>query len=105
MAQATRMTKLVRALRGGQITIPVEFRRALGLDRPGTIVHLSLHDGELRLRPIHVEESTGAGSSWFAQLYELLAPVRDEAIAKGYSEADINAWIEEAIRAVRARKP
>jgi bifunctional DNA-binding transcriptional regulator/antitoxin component of YhaV-PrlF toxin-antitoxin module len=104
MARAKPIPKLVRPLRGGQITIPIEFRRALGLDRPGAIVQLSLHDGELRLRPVHAE-STGAGSPWFAQLYDLLAPVREEAITKGYSEEEINAWIDEAIQAVRARKP
>jgi len=36
------------------------------------------------------------------ELYHYFAPVREEAIAKGYTEEEINAAIDEAVRASRA---
>ncbi len=40
-------TKIVRQLRSGQITIPVEFRRELGIEGEG-MLQMTLKDGELR---------------------------------------------------------
>jgi bifunctional DNA-binding transcriptional regulator/antitoxin component of YhaV-PrlF toxin-antitoxin module len=37
--------------RSGTVTIPVQARRALGLDRPGAQVEVVLRDGELVLVP------------------------------------------------------
>ncbi len=50
------------------------------------------------LRPAH----TAAGSPWFKELYEAFAPVRQEA-AK-YSDAEINAAIDEAVVAMRQKR-
>jgi hypothetical protein len=43
-------------------------------------------------------------SPWFRDLYELFAPVRQEAIDKGYTDEDINNWIDKACQASRAER-
>ena len=100
MKTQKRTTKIVRQLRSGQITIPVEFRRELGIEGDG-MLQMTLLDGELRIKPLHVREDR-TGSPWLKDLYNYFAPVREEAIAKGYSEEEINAAIDEAVRASRA---
>lgn len=99
-AGGKQLTKIVRPLRGGQITIPAEFRKRLGISAE-TMLQMTLDHGELRIKPVRVTE---AGSPWFRQLYEIFAPVRQEAIDKGYTEEEINAWINEAIQAVRTKR-
>ena len=49
-------------------------------------------------------ETKPKGSEYLRELYELFAPVRQEAIDKGYTEEEINEWIDEAIREVRAER-
>jgi bifunctional DNA-binding transcriptional regulator/antitoxin component of YhaV-PrlF toxin-antitoxin module len=95
-------TKIVRQLRHGQITIPIEFRRELGLE-PDTLVQITLEGRELRLKPVQIRGES-QGSPWVRELYEYFAPARDEAIAKGYTEGEINEAIDEALRAVRAER-
>lgn len=92
-------TKMVRQLRNGQITIPAEFRRALGVE-PDTVYQVTLAEDELWLKPVEVRERS-QGSPWLRELYEYFAPVREEILAKGYSEEEVNADIEAAVRAVR----
>ena len=94
---ATARPRFVRALRNGQITIPVEFRRQLGITED-SILQLTLVDGELRIRPLAASR-TVQGSPWFKQLYDRFAPVREEAAA--VSEDEVNAAIDAAVRAVR----
>ena len=94
-----RSAKIVRPLRGGQITIPVEFRRKLGIG-PDTMLEVSLVDGELRMKPMSLG-ATVAGSPWLKELYDAFAPVREE--AKGHSPAEIDAAIESAVKAVRRK--
>ena len=96
-----RMTKIVRPLRGGQITIPAEFREKLGIG-PDSLLQVTLMQGELRLRPLSVTERA-AGSPWLKDLYEYFAPVREEGEEKGYPEKEIDAAIDEAVKAVRQR--
>ena len=91
------MTRLIRPLRSGQITIPVEFRKKLGIDEK-SLLQLTLADGELRIRPVHVAESKES-SDWLKQLYERFAPVRAE--AENMSEEEIDMAIMQAVRAVR----
>lgn len=92
-------TKVVRALRGGQVTIPASFREELGLG-PETLLEMSLERGELRIRPLQVTRSA-KGSPWLKELYDLFAPARKEATS--YSETEIDAAGDEAVRAVRRR--
>lgn len=93
------MTRIVRPLRSGQITIPAEFRKQLGLT-DDTLLQITLHSDELRVKPLRVAE-TAAGSPWMRQLYDLFAPVRDE--AKELPEEEIDAAIDRAVAAVRKR--
>lgn len=92
--------KTVRLLRGGQITIPIEFRRELGIE-DASLMEVTLADGKLTLVP---QETKPKGSEYLRELYDLFAPVRQEAIDKGYTEDEINEWIDEAIREVRAKR-
>lgn len=99
MKEQERVTKMVRQLRGGQITIPADFRRVLGIGRD-TVLQVTLDDGELRIRPIQVAE-TAKGSEWFRRLYDYFAPAREEAEQKHYSEEEINTAIDQAVADVR----
>jgi AbrB family looped-hinge helix DNA binding protein len=101
VAEQEPTTRIVRQLRAGQITIPAEFRKRLGIT-PETMFKVTLEDGELRLRPVRVE--VNEGSRWLKELYDYFAPVRQEAIEKGYTEDEINQWIDEAVAEVRARR-
>jgi len=93
-------TKLVRPLRSGQITIPAEFRQQLDINE-NTLLQVRLVGRELRIRPVKVIE-TETGSALARELYNLFAPVREEA-AK-YSEKEINADIDKAVTAVRRKR-
>lgn len=59
------------------------------------------NDDDLPIAPEVPLVGTG-GSPWIRELYEEFAAVRDEATA--YDEAEINRAIDDAVRAVRARK-
>lgn len=92
-------TRLVRPLRGGQITIPADFRRRLGIDED-SLLEVTLEDGELRLKPLHTQPTAG-GSPWMKELYDLFAPAREESLQ--YSEEEIDEAIDAAIKAVREK--
>jgi AbrB family looped-hinge helix DNA binding protein len=94
------MTKIVRPLRSGQITIPSEFREELGISAD-SLLKISLINGELRIRPIKATQ-TAADSSWVEELYKVFEPVRKEA-AK-FSEEEINLAIDQAIQSVRNKR-
>ena len=96
-----RKTRIVHPLRSGQITIPAEFRRELGItDR--SVLQVTLADGELRIRPVEIREQR-RGSPWLREAYELFAPVREEAAERGYTEEEIDEAIDRALKAVRAQ--
>lgn len=67
-------TKLIHPLRNGQITIPVEFRRALHLTDQ-TMLQMTLVGDELHLRPVQME-GIERGSDWLSEVCHLFAPVR-----------------------------
>ena len=58
MNERDRMTKIVRPLRSGQITIPAEMRRRLGITEQ-TLMQLTLEGSELRIRPVKTVETAG----------------------------------------------
>ena len=95
------MTKIIKPLRSGQITIPSDFREKLGIDSD-TLLQIRLIEGELRIKPVQVSKQL-QGSRWLKELYEYFAPVRQEIKEKGYSEKKINDAIDDAIKAVRAK--
>lgn len=100
MPERKRMTKVVRSLRGGQITIPAEFRRALGIT-DDSLLKLTLEEGELHIKPVAVTEEKGKGAAWLKDLYQYFAPVREEIEVRGVSEDELNEDIDSAVRAVR----
>ena len=95
-------SKIVQQLRGGQITIPIEFRRELGIE-PNSLLRVTLDEGALKVEPVHVEERR-IGSPWAKELYDYFAPVREQILADGYSEEEVNADIDAAIAEVRAER-
>ena len=72
MAQAKPRRKVIKALAKGQITIPNEFREALGIGA-GTLLNIALVDEHLELTPLH--------------------PGEDE--LRRYAEDDISRFLEE----------
>lgn len=102
MALSPEKTRLVRPLRGGQVTIPVAFRKELGIGDE-TMLRVTLVDGELRIKPIQVAEAP-TGSPWLRELYEYFAPVREEILRQGISQEELFADIDAAIAEVRAEQ-
>lgn len=94
------LTKVVRPLRGGQITIPAEFRSKLDISER-TLLQVTLAGQELRIRPVQVTDAA-RGSAWARELYDLFAPVRKEAARR--SEKEINADVGRAVAAVRRHR-
>lgn len=91
------MTKIVRSLRSGQITIPSDFREKLGIDAD-TLLQVSLIQGELRIKPVQLSQKI-SGSPWIKEAYEAFTDIRKE--LKKYSEEEINQAIDKAVKAVR----
>jgi bifunctional DNA-binding transcriptional regulator/antitoxin component of YhaV-PrlF toxin-antitoxin module len=100
MSEQRSRRRLVRPLPDGHVPIPEEFRRQLGIDAD-TVLAITVEDGELRLTPLRDTGQT-AGSPWLRELYDMFAPVRDE--ASRYSEDEINAAIDQAVKAVRQKR-
>jgi bifunctional DNA-binding transcriptional regulator/antitoxin component of YhaV-PrlF toxin-antitoxin module len=102
VSQTVEMSKIVRSLRGGQVTIPAAFRRELGIS-DDTMLRMTLADGELRIKPVEVSEPS-KGSPGLRALYEYFAPVREEILARGISQEEVFADIDAAIAEVRAEQ-
>jgi bifunctional DNA-binding transcriptional regulator/antitoxin component of YhaV-PrlF toxin-antitoxin module len=102
VSQTVEMSKIVRSLRGGQVTIPAAFRRELGIG-DDTMLRMTLADGELRIKPVEVSEPS-KGSPGLRALYEYFAPVREEILARGISQEEVFADIDAAIAEVRAEQ-
>lgn len=92
------MTKTIRFLRSGQITIPIDFREKLGID-PETLLQISLIQGELRIKPVHVAREAAQGSPWLKEAYNAFADVRKQ--MGQYRQQEINDAIDQAVKAVR----
>jgi len=91
------MQQYVKPLRSGQITIPVALRDKLGIDND-TLLQVKLVSGELRIKPVRVT-ATARNSVWFKKLYDRFVNVRKE--ASSYTEQEINAAVDSAVKAVR----
>ena len=96
MTEAT-LTQIVRTLRRGQVTIPTEFRRRLGIG-DDSLLRLTLRRGVIEIEP--VVALPAARNEWARELYRLFGDVRREATE--LSEAEIDARIDEAVAEVRA---
>jgi AbrB family looped-hinge helix DNA binding protein len=93
--------KLVRQLRHGQVTIPKEFREALGLERDDLLA-VELRDGKLQLEPVKVAP-TAPKSAWARELYDAFAPAR-ESLREERPE-DVDEAIDRAVREARRSRP
>ena len=98
-SQDKQLTRIIRPLRNGQITIPAEFRRQLGIT-DDSLLQISLEDEVLHIRKMRTAADVD-GSPWLAELYDRFAPVRQEAIDHDYTEDEIDEAIDAAIAAVR----
>lgn len=93
-----------RLRRSDEMAIPDEFREELGID-DSTLLFLTAVDGELRIRPVHVNRNPSEkGSPGLRALYEYFAPVREEILASGITREELYADIDAAIAEVRAEK-
>jgi len=79
------LTRVVRPLRGGQITIPAEFRS--NWNRRADLAPNHFGGTELRIRS-GARYDAARGSSWARELYDLFAPVRKEAARRSEKEID-----------------
>jgi AbrB family looped-hinge helix DNA binding protein len=102
LPQQKRMTRIIKPLRGGQITIPVEFRRELGITEDSTL-QVTLSEGALHLKPVRIT-AIGDGSPMLNELYEYFAPARQEVQDKGYTGEEIDAAVDQAVTAVRSKQ-
>ncbi|HEX5415277.1 MAG TPA: AbrB/MazE/SpoVT family DNA-binding domain-containing protein [Chloroflexota bacterium] len=98
-ARRVNPSRIVRPLRSGQITIPADFRKELGIDED-SLLQMTLCQGELHIKPVRVAER-GEGSLWLKELYDRFAPAREA--AEQYTEDEINADIDQALADVRRK--
>lgn len=93
-------SRTVHVLRGGQITIPIEFRRAFGLEEGSLLEVILTEDRQLTMRPM----TTTIDNTWMQKLYEAFEPVRREIRESGISDEDLDALIDESVEEARARR-
>ena len=101
----TEQTKtLVRLVGADKVGIPQEFRKALGIEDTTWLFLLAVN-GQLHIIPVRSnQDATEKGSPGLRALYEYFAPVREEILARGIPEDEVNADIDAAIAAVRAEQ-
>lgn len=93
-------TRVVRQLRNGKVTIPKEFRAALGL-ADDDLLSIQLEEGKLPLS--RMDEASGfRGSPWLRELYDMFAPMRTRLTQ--LSDQEVNDLIDKALAEVRARE-
>ncbi len=102
MVSSTPKKRTVRALRGGQMTIPVEIRRDLGIAEDTLLDVEPTEDGGFVVHP--VAAGRRVDDDWLHELYELFEPVRREIRESGISEDELDALIAESVAEARARR-
>ena len=93
------MRRLVKQQRHGRITIPKEFRDALGLGANDRL-SVTLEDGKLVLEPVRLTMTMG--SPWLKALYDHYAPVRES--FGELLEGEARPAIDAAVKKVRSRR-
>jgi hypothetical protein len=68
-----------------------------------TVLRVDLDGDELKIKPPRSGEHKQS-SPWLRELYEYFAPVREEILARGISQAELYADIDAAIEEVRAEE-
>jgi AbrB family looped-hinge helix DNA binding protein len=89
---------LVRMLRGGQVTLPAEARKALKLSE-GDYLDLEVQGGTLTLKPVTVVDRADADR----QLDKILSRVTYIGSEPEPSEDEVMDMVVDEIRAVRAK--
>lgn len=74
MSTSEPLSKVVKILRGGQITIPAEFRRQIGIEDE-TLLRITVEDGDLRVSSVRHDVHAGKGD-WLDALYDAYAPTQ-----------------------------
>lgn len=92
------MFKIIKPLRNGQITLPIDVRRKLDIDEK-TLLQLRLVNHKIHLTPIKLSQIPDKGSLWLSELYELFDKPRKK--AQKYSSKEINKDIEKAVKTVQ----
>ena len=90
---------LVRMLRGGQVTLPAEARKALRLQE-GDYLDLTVEGSTLTLKPVQVVDRAETDR----QLDQILSRVRYVGSEPEATEDEVMETVVESIRAVRAAK-
>ena len=90
---------LVRMLRGGQVTLPAEARKALKLSE-GDYLDLEVTDGGLTLKPVTVVDRAEADR----QLDKILSRAKYTGPAPAPTEDEVMDMAVEDTRSVRASK-
>lgn len=90
----------IRTRIDGSIVLSGDVARAAGFV-DGERLEVYAENGELRLIPAGANAATPATNP-LAELYEYFAPVREEILASGVTEEEIDADIDAAIAEVRA---
>lgn len=91
------LTQVIRPLRGGQVCLPGEFRRQLGIDE-GTPLLLTLNEDKIEITPVDSESIAEKG--WTRELHAMMKLVRQE--TQGMDEAEIETLIREALDKARS---
>ncbi|MFN8512377.1 MAG: AbrB/MazE/SpoVT family DNA-binding domain-containing protein [Chloroflexia bacterium] len=99
MALDTQSKRTIRPLRDGRITIPAEFRRALGI-ADESLLAVSIEDDGLRIRKVDAAETNGH-DAWLSERDDPFASVHDDFAARGVPVSEINAAIDAARRELR----
>lgn len=105
MSASEQLSKVVKIHHGGQITIPAELRRRIGIEDE-TFLRITVEGGDLRVSPLSAvaKEAEGEKGDWLDALYDAYAPVRAGILARGISEEEVNADIDAAITEFRAEQ-
>lgn len=79
---------VVKIIRHGQITLPKEFRDALGIDE-GQIMEAELKNSRIVLKPIaFVERGSVLSSKGKQKVKEALEDIKKGAVSKAYDDVD-----------------
>ncbi|MCA9878579.1 MAG: AbrB/MazE/SpoVT family DNA-binding domain-containing protein [Thermomicrobiales bacterium] len=92
----------LRARIDGSVSLPGDVVRTAGIE-DGDLLEVHVENGELRIVPAGTDAPPPT-SNPLAELYDYFAPARDEILASGMTEDEINAEIDLAIAEVRAEE-
>ena len=79
---------MIKVVRNGQITLPKEFRDALGIDE-GQILEAEIKDSRIILKPLaFVERGSVLSSKGKQKVKEALEDIKKGAVSKAYDDVD-----------------